>query len=129
MPLPAMIRTLVPSTAAKGAEQSTRSGARELFCVRSSSRQTGDSSRAPKINTQNTELRMPAKNMTRQPQVSKAFPVNIDEVTKKAVEAKNAPSPTPPPLINPDMSPRHRGGTDSVPIVCVEATTPPTNTP
>ena len=72
---------------------------------------------------------MPAKNMTRQPQTSNASPVNIDEVTKKAVEAKNAPRPTPPPLIDPDISPRHRGGTDLVPIVCVEATTPPTNMP
>jgi hypothetical protein len=39
------------------------------------------------------------------------------------------PIPTPLPKIRPDISPRQRGGTDSVPIVWVEAMTPPINTP
>ena len=35
----------------------------------------------------------------------------------------------PPPPISPDIAPRYRSGTDSVPMVWVDATTPPTNTP
>src|SRR5580704_13254512 len=124
-----MIRTLLASAPACRAENKALSGACGFSFALSIAFQIGDSSSAPKINTPNTEFRIPAKNMKRQPQASKESPVKINEVTKKEIEAKSAPMPTPPPLMKPDISPRQCGGTDSVPIVWVEATTPPTKTP
>src|ERR1700730_5997197 len=120
-----MIRTLLASAAACCAENRVLSGCGFDF-ARSISFQIGDSSSAPKINRPNTEFRIPAKNMKRQPQASNESPVKINEVTKKEIEAKSAPMPTPPPLMKPDINPRQCGGTDSVPIVWVEATTPAT---
>src|SRR6201985_3611257 len=81
------------------------------------------------MNHPSSELSKPEKNMKRQPHTAKASPGKIDDVIRKMIEASKAPMPAPPPPIGPDIVPRHRGETDSVPMVWVDATTPPTNTP
>src|SRR5262249_17364459 len=97
--------------------------------LRCCSLKKGDSSRCLKMNQPSRELSRPQKNMKRQPHTAKASPGNTDDAIKKTKEASSAPMPAPLPAMRPDIMPRHCGGTDSVPIVWVEATTPPTNTP
>src|SRR5471032_57184 len=89
----------------------------------------GDSSRLLNTNSPSTELMMPVKNMQRQPHTSKSAPGKIDDMVRYTIEASKVPRPAPPPPIKPDTAPRYFGATDSVPMVCVDATTPPTNTP
>src|SRR6201996_1239785 len=89
----------------------------------------GDSSRLLKMNQPSSELSRPEKNMQRQPHTANASPGKIDDVIRKMMEESSAPMPAPPPPINPDMAPRRSGETDSVPMVWVEDTTPPTKTP
>ena len=81
------------------------------------------------MNQPSSELRSPEKNMQRQPHTANASPGKIDDVTRKTNDASSAPMPAPPPPTSPDIAPRQFGETDSVPMVWVEATTPPTNTP
>ena len=81
------------------------------------------------MNQPSSELSSPEKNMKRQPHTAKASPGKIDDVIRKMKDASSAPMPAPPPPTRPDIAPRHCAGTDSVPMVCVEATTPPTKMP
>ncbi len=90
---------------------------------------SGDSSRLLNTKRPSTELMMPVKNMQRHPHTSKRSPGKIADIARNVSDASNAPSPAPPPPISPDTAPRYFGATDSVPMVCVDATTPPTNTP
>ncbi|MEY9702439.1 hypothetical protein ACVI1J_007952 [Bradyrhizobium diazoefficiens] len=81
------------------------------------------------MNQPSSELSRPEKNMKRQPQTAKASPGKTEDVIRKMKDASSAPMPAPPPPTRPDIAPRHCGGTDSVPMVWVDATTPPTKMP
>src|ERR1700735_1089605 len=98
------------------------------FCLWRSLKK-GDSSRLLKMNQPSSELSRPEKNMQRHPHTAKASPGKIDDVIRKANDARSAPIPAPPPPMRPDMAPRRSGETDSVRMVWSEATTPPTKTP
>ena len=81
------------------------------------------------MNQPSSELRSPAKNMHRHPHTANASPGKIDDMTRNVNEASSAPIPAPPPPTRPDMAPRRSGEAHSVPIVWVDATTPPTKMP
>lgn len=81
------------------------------------------------MNQPSSELKSPEKNMKRQPQTAKASPGKIEDVIRKMKDASNAPMPAPPPPTRLDIAPRQFAGTDSVPMVWVDATTPPTKMP
>jgi hypothetical protein len=65
------------------------------------------------------EENKPEKNITRQPQMSKAGPGKISETTRKVSDAKSLPIPEPPPDMIPEASPRRLWEIVSVPIVWV----------
>src|ERR1700712_1599118 len=69
----------------------------------------GDSSSELKTNRPSTELMIPVKNMQRHPHTSNSSPGKIADIVRNTMDASSAPSPAPPPPINPDTAPRYFG--------------------